>query len=145
MRKFIEDSDKRTKKRDELRQNLVLQTQKQEDSQYDALYQFFMSMFNISKDLPMKYQKEVRRKLFQAVSDAEDKAEDEITDKCEVEQIPQMNRERPISSTTQPTSVFSCAITQEFPEFSPSNSTSMSLVDTNERSCDDSSRTFFNL
>ncbi|KAG5894997.1 hypothetical protein JTB14_014883 [Gonioctena quinquepunctata] len=94
----------------------------------------------------MKYQKEVRRKLFQAVSDAEDEAEDEIADKCEVEQNPQMNRKRLISSTTQPTSVFSCAITQEFPEFfSPSNSTSMSSVDTNERSCDDSSRTFFNL
>ncbi|KAG5864411.1 hypothetical protein JTB14_001498 [Gonioctena quinquepunctata] len=86
MRKFIEDSDKRAKKRDELRQNLVVQTQKQEDSQIDALYQFFMSMFNITKGLSMNYQKEVRRKLFQAVSDAEDKAEDEIADKCEVEQ-----------------------------------------------------------
>lgn len=29
MRKFIEESDKRAKKRDELRQNLVAETQKQ--------------------------------------------------------------------------------------------------------------------
>lgn len=41
MRKFIEDSDKRAKKRDELRQNLVAETQKQEELKNDALYQFF--------------------------------------------------------------------------------------------------------
>jgi len=57
MRKFIEESDKRAKKRDELRQNLVAETQKQEELKNDALYQFFMSMFNITKSLPTKYQK----------------------------------------------------------------------------------------
>ncbi|KAF0716006.1 MADF domain-containing protein [Aphis craccivora] len=119
MRKFIEESDKRAKKRDELR-------------------------------LPTKYQREVRRNLFQAVSDAEDKAEDEITDKREVNQTYQMNTQRAISITPQPTSSLSCALTQGYPDFfSASNSTSISSVDTNERNCsrheDDSSRTFFDL
>lgn len=77
------------------------------------MYQLFMSMFNTSKGLPIKYQKEVRRKLFQAVSDAENKAEDE----CEVEKNYQMNGQRAISITSQPTSSLSCALTQGFPEF----------------------------
>ncbi|CAI6359878.1 unnamed protein product [Macrosiphum euphorbiae] len=117
MRKFIEDSDKRAKKRDELRQNLVAETQKQEELKNDALYQFFMSMYNITKGLPTNYQREVRRNLFQAVSDAEDKAEDEITDKCEVDQTYQMNTQRAISITPQPTSSLSCALKQGFPDF----------------------------
>ncbi|KAL4103863.1 hypothetical protein QTP88_019198 [Uroleucon formosanum] len=125
---FIEDSDKRAKKRDELRQNLVAETQKQEELKNDAL--------------------EVRRNLFQAVSDAEDEAEDEITDKCEVDQTYQMNTQRAMSITLQPTSSLSCALTQGFPDFfSASNSTSINSVDTNERNYsrheDDSSRTFF--
>jgi len=150
MRKFIEESDKRAKKRDELRQNLVAETQKQEELKNDALYQFFMSMYNITKGLPTKYQREVRRNLFQAVSDAEDKAEDEITDKRKVNQTYQINTQRAISITPQATSSLSCALTQGYPEFfSASNSTSISSVDTNERNCsrheDDSSRTFFDL
>jgi len=44
-------------------------------------------MYNITKGLPTKYQREVRRNLFQAVSDAEDKAEDEV------EQNYQMNKQ----------------------------------------------------
>ncbi|KAL4154008.1 hypothetical protein QTP88_001841 [Uroleucon formosanum] len=147
---FIEDSDKSAKKRDELRQNLVAGTQKQEELKNDALYQFFMSMYNITKGLPTKYQREVRRNLFQAVSDAEDKAEDQITDKCGVDQTYQMNTQRAISITPQPTSSLSCALTQGFPEFlSASNSTLISSVDTNERNCsrheDDSSRAFYEL
>jgi len=149
MRKFIEESDKRAKKRDELRQNLVAETQKQEELKNDGLYQFFMSMYNITKGIPTKYQREVRRNLFQAVSDAEDKSEDEITDKREVNQTYQMNTQRAISITPQLTSSLSCALTQGYPEFfSASNSTSISSVDTNERNCsrhEDSSRTFFDL
>ncbi|KAL5236569.1 hypothetical protein ACI65C_003979 [Semiaphis heraclei] len=99
--------------------------------------------------LQIKYQREVRRNLFQAVSDAEDKAEDEITDKCEVDQTYLVNTQRAISITPQPTSSLSRSLTQGFPEFfSASNSTSISSVDTNERNCsrheDDSSRTFLN-
>jgi len=75
----------------QLRRNLVAETQKQEELKNDALYQFFMSMYNISKGLPTKYQRGVRRNLFEAVSDAEDKAEDEITDKCEVDLTYHMN------------------------------------------------------
>lgn len=145
IREFIENTDKRAKQRDELRQNLISETKKQEELKNDGLYQFFMSMFNITKSLPTKYQKEVRKKMFQVVSDAEDKADDEVADKCEVEQNSQINRQRPTSSPQ-----FPGAITQQFPEFfSPSNSTSMSSVDTYERSCsmheDDSSRTFLDL
>lgn len=77
MQKFIEDSNKSAKKMDELHQKIVTEKQKQEDLQNDALYQFFMSMYNTTKGLPKKYQKEVKRKLFQAISCAEDKAEDE--------------------------------------------------------------------
>lgn len=42
-------------------------------------------MFNTTKSLPTKYQNEVRRKLFQAIFNAKDKAEDEIADKYLVE------------------------------------------------------------
>jgi len=74
--------------------------------------------------------------MFQVVSDAEDKADDEA------EQNSQINRQCSTSSLQ-----FSGAITQQFPEFfSPSNSTSMSSGDTHERGCsiheEDSSPTF---
>lgn len=100
-------TDKRVKQRDELRQYLISETKKQEELKNDGLYQFFMSMFNITKSFPTKYQKEVRRKMFQVVSDAEDKADDEA------EQNSQINRQCSTSSLQ-----FSGAITQQFPEFS---------------------------
>ena len=110
IREFFENTDKIVKQRDELSQNLISETKKQEELKNDGLYQFFMSMFNITKSLPTKYQKEIRRKMFQVVSDAEDKADDDVAKKCEVEQ----------NSSPQ----FSGAITQQSPEFfSPSNST----------------------
>lgn len=106
-------------------------------------------MYHTTKGLPRKYQKQVKRKLFEAVFDAEDKAEDE-TEAKDKEQNLQMNRQGPLSSTAHPTNAFSLSIIQEFPDFfSPSNSTSLSSVDTNERSYsrheDDSSLTYCSL
>lgn len=89
-----------------------------------------MSMYNITKDLPTKYQKPVKRKLFLVVSDAEDQAEDETKAKEYVEQNLQ-NTQHFFSSTTYPTDTFSCSLTQEFLEFSTSTSTS---VNSSERS-----------
>lgn len=76
--RFIEDSEKRGKRRDELRQQLILQGQQQAQLQNDALYQFFISMYNTTNDLPRSYQRRVRRKVFEVISQAEDDAESEI-------------------------------------------------------------------
>lgn len=73
---YIHNSEERAKRRDEERRMLLQQSKEEKDSQQnDALFQFFMSMYNITKDLPMRQQRQVRRKLFEAVSNAEDESE----------------------------------------------------------------------
>lgn len=38
----------------------------------DAMYHFFMSMYNISKEMPKKIQLQIRRKVFEIMSEAEE-------------------------------------------------------------------------
>lgn len=71
LKKYLETSENRAKERDMLRLSLA----KQENQQNDGLYQFFLSMYNITKSLPIKYQRQVRRHIFHAVSQAEDDAD----------------------------------------------------------------------
>ncbi|CAH1967246.1 unnamed protein product [Acanthoscelides obtectus] len=78
LRKYIEDGEKRAKSREELRQKLIAQSQQEAVLQNDALHLFFMSMYNVTKNLPTKFQRQVRRKVFDVVSQAEDDAEQEI-------------------------------------------------------------------
>lgn len=70
LRKYLEESDRRANMTDEFQRTLIDQTQKSLHT--DALYHFFMSMYNSTKVLSIKYQREVRRKVFEAVSQAED-------------------------------------------------------------------------
>ncbi|CAH1397404.1 unnamed protein product [Nezara viridula] len=66
-------SEERALKQDEF-QNLLLKKKETEIlEQNDALQQFFNSMYNLTKVMPIRFQQQIRRKLFSAVSEAEDK------------------------------------------------------------------------
>lgn len=58
----------------------MLQEQRQREKDWqknDALYKFFLFMYNITKTLPMRQQWQVKRKLFEIESEAEDASESE--------------------------------------------------------------------
>lgn len=118
IRSYIQNSEERAKRREEERKMLQEQRQREKDShKNDALYQFFLSMYNITKTLPMRQQRQVRRKLFEIVSEAEDASESESrsetpssvpstvssTPELPYEMVP-MRREMPSSFTSIPSS-----------------------------------------
>lgn len=61
----------RSKNRDDLRKS-ILQRDPSHSLQNDALYQFFLSMYNTTKSLPGKYQRRIRNKIYETVSQAEE-------------------------------------------------------------------------
>uniref|UniRef100_A0A146LXL7 MADF domain-containing protein n=1 Tax=Lygus hesperus TaxID=30085 RepID=A0A146LXL7_LYGHE len=68
----FETADQKVIKIDELLRELIAYRNQKTEESNDPLYQFFMSMYQTSKGLPSKYQLRIRKKLFYAVSDAEE-------------------------------------------------------------------------
>ncbi|XP_028131808.1 uncharacterized protein LOC114327381 isoform X2 [Diabrotica virgifera virgifera] len=71
IKRYINNSEERVKRK------LIQQLSQEEKESHrdDALYQFFMSMYTITKKLPMKYQRQVRMKVLEEVSKAEEESE----------------------------------------------------------------------
>lgn len=69
MMKSIDNYEKRAKTRDELRKSMA---ENKGNEPTDPLYQFFMSMYNTTKNMPLSYQLRVKRKVFETVSEAEE-------------------------------------------------------------------------
>lgn len=67
--KSIDNYEKRAKTRDELRKSMA---ENKGNEPTDPLYQFFMSMYNTTKNMPLSYQLRVKRKVFETVSEAEE-------------------------------------------------------------------------
>ncbi|KAF6199415.1 hypothetical protein GE061_007441 [Apolygus lucorum] len=68
----LETVDQKVINVDELVQELISYRNQKAEESTDPLYQFFTSMYQTTKGLPSKYQLKIRKKLFYAVSDAEE-------------------------------------------------------------------------
>ncbi|XP_076631750.1 uncharacterized protein LOC143346933 [Colletes latitarsis] len=72
LQRSIHKEEKRYKKRDVTRQEIMEKRLKLEKEQANALYQFFISMYNSTRMLPRHLQFKIKRTLFEAVSNAEE-------------------------------------------------------------------------
>lgn len=67
--KSITNYEKRAAARDEVRKTMA---ENKGNEPSDPLFHFFMSMYNTTKNLPLSYQLQVKRKIFETVSEAEE-------------------------------------------------------------------------
>lgn len=67
--KSITNYEKRAAARDEMRKTMA---ENKGNEPLDPLFQFFMSMYNTTKNLPLFNQLQVKRKIFETVSEAEE-------------------------------------------------------------------------
>lgn len=67
LERSIKHRDERTRQRDEERAKLVAETKNTDD----PMFNFFMSMYQLTQAMPHHYQHRVRAQVFQTVSDAE--------------------------------------------------------------------------
>lgn len=67
--KSITNYEKRAAARDEMRKTMA---ENKGNEPSDPLFQFFMSMYNTTKNLPLFNQLQVKRKIFETVSEAEE-------------------------------------------------------------------------
>lgn len=103
LQQFIQSSEKRMKQREEIRENLL---KKGTENQNDGLYNFFISMYATTKSLSPRLQRQVRKKVFEAVMEAEEQNEFESS---------QASCSTP--STVSSKSVIQEDLSHEFPEF----------------------------
>lgn len=68
LKRALQQRDERTKKREEERRKL----ESRDNLTDDPLYNFFISMYQLTRKMPPNYQHRVRTQLFQAVSKAEE-------------------------------------------------------------------------
>lgn len=86
--------------REEIRQKMIDEGLSLQRDQNDALFQFFLSMYSTTKGLPSKYQRQIRNKVYEAVSQAEEQHAYEISRDAILLQCSSCSS----SKTTHPTS-----------------------------------------
>ncbi|XP_023714352.1 uncharacterized protein LOC111868155 [Cryptotermes secundus] len=109
--RFIKTSEMRAKNRDELRKTILQREQLTLPLKNDALFHFFMSMYNTTKGLSGKYQRQVRSKVYEAVSQAEE--EDELEKTTRTSSFSPSFSEETGRSSSSPATL----LTTQYPEF----------------------------
>ncbi|XP_050508008.1 uncharacterized protein LOC126885477, partial [Diabrotica virgifera virgifera] len=103
IKRYINNSEQRAKRRDEERSLLLQLSQGERQSQQnDPLYHFFMSMYKITKNLPKIYQRQIRRNLFDDVSKAEEDSESGSTCSIRSDNAYSFSPNTSYSSTPEP-------------------------------------------
>lgn len=108
---YLKQSEIRAKKREAERKQIY---ESKASSQNDALFQFFLSMYNTTKQLPVAYQRKIRNGMFKLVTDTEeqhdlDKASIEDTTSVGANSTNYSNSSTPFSNYDE--------LSLQFPEF----------------------------
>ncbi|KRT79195.1 Myb/SANT-like transcription factor [Oryctes borbonicus] len=70
---FLGNCEQKANSRDELGQSLLLESKTVQEK--DALYQFFVAMYSTTKELPASYQRQIRNRIFEVISQTEEQYE----------------------------------------------------------------------